>query len=288
MTAASSRLTVRSRATVKEVLQQHILLTSSDSPLLDCQILLGCVLKQSRTWLYAHDDYELSSVEANRFHSIFASRASGVPIAYITGAQEFWSMEFQVTRDTLIPRPDTELIIEILLDRFSQARATVIDLGTGAGPIAIALSRERPAFEIFATDISLATLQIAQLNNVQLTDNQVNFVVSDWLEAFSPNQFDIIVSNPPYIDAGDPHLESLRHEPQSALVSQKNGLQDLEKIIRSSQRYLKPGGMILLEHGYNQRTEVCDLLKSSHYTQMETLDDLAGQPRVVLAYKAAS
>jgi release factor glutamine methyltransferase len=281
MTAASSRLTVR------KVLQQHSLLISSDSSLLDCQIMLAHVLEKSRTWLYVHDEYELSCDETHRYHSAVESRASGVPIAYITGIQEFWSMKFQVTVDTLIPRPETELIIEILLDRYQKPSAIMIDLGTGAGSIAIALSRERPEFEIVATDISLAALQTARLNKNRLTGNPVNFIVSDWLDAFSPGHFDIIVSNPPYIEPDDPHLNALRHEPRSALVSQNNGLQDLEKIVRSSHDYLKPGGMILLEHGYNQQPDVLNLLNSCGYSGVEALNDLAGQPRVALAYREA-
>ncbi|HIG44358.1 MAG: peptide chain release factor N(5)-glutamine methyltransferase [bacterium] len=271
--------------TVKEALRQHTQIKLSDTPLLDCQILLAFVLQQSRTWLYAHDDYQLTCVETQRYQILLDSRTAGKPVAYITGIQEFWSLDFHVTQDTLIPRPETELIVETLLNRYTESQATVIDLGTGAGPIAISLAYERPEFNIFASDKSLSALQIARSNDQQLNESPVHFVQSDWLEPFKSGQFDIIVCNPPYVDPEDSHLKLLKYEPADSLVSGNSGMKDIERITCSSPAYLKPGGMILLEHGYNQQFAVQQLLKHSGYTDVEPLSDLSGQARAVLAYK---
>ncbi|HJL62405.1 MAG TPA: peptide chain release factor N(5)-glutamine methyltransferase [Pseudomonadales bacterium] len=276
---------IRVRPTVREALASQVCLTSSESPQLDCQILLGHVLQQSRTWLMAHDDYQLADQEAEVFIKLVNERSKGNPIAYIIGRQEFWSMEFQVNDATLIPRPDTELLVETILDRCNRNTATVVDLGTGAGPIAIALARERPDYTIFATDKTYDTLNVAQQNGRQLQHPNLFFVQADWLTTFKNGVFDIIVSNPPYIEPGDMHLDQLGFEPTCALISDENGLKDIRLIVSTAADYLKPGGMILLEHGYNQQTQVIDLLHTNDFCNVEPLMDLAGQPRAVLAYK---
>ncbi|MFT7688076.1 MAG: release factor glutamine methyltransferase, partial [Candidatus Azotimanducaceae bacterium] len=198
--------------------------------------------------------------------------------------QDFWSLTFSVNDATLIPRPDTELIVETILDRFPNEEMTVIDLGTGAGPIAISIASERSNFDIYASDMSFEALSLAKKNSLQIS-KKINFVQSNWLSAFDDNQFDIIISNPPYIDAKDEHLHALRFEPISALVAMDNGLSDIKAIISSAKSKLKTGGMIILEHGFDQQLAVKHILLDTGFSDVELLQDLAGQDRAVLAYK---
>ncbi|MBL4679201.1 MAG: peptide chain release factor N(5)-glutamine methyltransferase [Pseudomonadales bacterium] len=277
---------------VKEALKTQTQLTQSDSPLLDCHLLLGQALGKPRSWLLAHDDYILSTSESASYFSAFQQRKEGIPIAYILGEQEFWSLRFTVNQSTLIPRAETELLIEAILDRFppdtkkdhSKGRVQVIDLGTGAGPIAISLASERKHFKIVATDRSFDTLCTAQRNSQQVSSNKVVFVQCDWLTAFEDGQFDLIVSNPPYVEADDKHLESLKHEPYNALVADEKGLGDFRKIISSAEQKLRKGGMIILEHGYDQQSAVEGILVEYGFSGIEKLKDLNGQDRVILAY----
>ncbi len=271
--------------TVEEALKYKNHLTSSDSPDLDCQLLLAHALGQSRSWLFAHDDYQLGHCERQKFLNYCQHRADGKPLAYIVGRQEFWSLDFQVTEATLIPRPETELLVQTVLDRYKNESATLIDLGTGSGAIAAAIATERPAFSIFATDKTDPTLMVAAGNCQRLTTNPVRLIQADWLETFAPGQFDIIVSNPPYIDPDDDHLLNLIYEPTAALVSDDTGLKDISAIISGADRCLKAGGMILLEHGFDQQTAVIEMFKKHRFVKVEPLSDLAGQPRAVLAYR---
>ena len=271
---------------VDEALAKHTCLTISDSPHLDCQILLALILKQSRTCLFGHPEYALTVDESAQYERLVRSRAAGKPIAYITGCQEFWSRDFKVSEATLIPRPETELLVETILTRYPEPdNTTIIDLGTGAGPIAISLAAERPDFTLYATDKSRKALQIARCNSKRHHCNAIHFIQCDWLNCFSDAQFDVIVCNPPYVDPADEHLPSLSYEPALALVAASHGLSDLKKIISTARRCLKPGGMVLLEHGNDQQTEVAGMLKAHHFTRIEPLSDLAGQPRAVLAYQ---
>jgi len=277
---------------VKEALETQAQLTQSDSPLLDCHLLLGQALDKPRSWLLAHDDYILSASESASYFSAIQQRKEGVPIAYILGEQEFWSLRFTVNQSTLIPRAETELLIEAILDRFppdtkndgSKDRVQVIDLGTGAGPIAISLASERKHFNIVATDRSFGALNAAQRNSQQVSSNKVAFIQCDWLAAFEDGQFDLIVSNPPYVEADDKHLESLKHEPYSALVADEKGLGDFRKIISSAKQKLRKGGMIILEHGYDQQLAVEGILVEYGFSDIEKLKDLSGQDRAILAY----
>ena len=270
---------------IKEALTYSNRLTISDSPQLDCQVLLCHAIHRSRTWLIAHDDYALSDSEADCFRKSIIERSGGKPIAYITGTQEFWSLDFVVNETTLIPRPDTELLVETVLNRCKKNTATVIDLGTGCGAIAVSIAFERPEYTVFATDRIHATLQTARQNSQRLADNPVSFVQANWLQSFAPDQFDIIVTNPPYIEPDDNHLPALIHEPNHALVAQDSGLKDIRQIVSSASGYLKSGGMILIEHGFNQQNEVGELLATYHFKDIEPLMDLNGQPRAMLAYK---
>lgn len=224
-------------------------------------------------------------------------------MAYILGEQEFWSLTFKVDQFTLIPRAETELLVETILDRFplNGLPVRVIDLGTGAGPIAISLASERENFEIIATDRTFGALTMAKNNSQLLLPNEtsknssekrsektwprINFVQSNWLDSFEDSYFDLIVSNPPYVEAEDKHLESLKHEPYSALVADENGLGDFRKIISSAGQKLRKGGMIILEHGYNQQLAVEGVLKENGFSGIEKLKDLSGVDRAILAYQ---
>lgn len=263
----------------------HTCLVTTDSPRLDCQILLAHALGQSRPWLIAHDDYPLSRCEQRAFMTALEHRRNGKPTAYITGIQEFWSLDFRVNESTLIPRPETELLVQTILERYTSTDGVLVDLGTGAGSIAISIANERPGLFVFGSDMNHATLQIAAQNCRRLTKSSVLLVQSDWLAAFSPGQFDIIVSNPPYVQPDDKHLAALRYEPPAALVADDNGLKDIKRILASAARYLKSHGMILLEHGFNQQDAVISLYQQNGFVQVEPLSDFSGQPRAVLAYK---
>ena len=254
----------------------------SDTPLLDCQLLLSECLQRSKGWLLAHDEYCLTDEEAQTYTSLLARRIAGEPIAYILGSQGFWDMELRVTPDTLIPRPETELLVETVLATCGSAYQRVVDLGTGTGAIAIAIQRERPNWEVWATDFSSAALTVAEKNAVDWSAGKIQFLQSHWLSKFGPEEFDLIISNPPYIQHNDNHLQALQHEPTSALTASDNGMADLKTIIRQSTRCLKPGGRLLLEHGYDQQAQVTELLEKEGYTEIVLLADYNHIPRAVL------
>ena len=255
----------------------------SDTPILECHLLLSNCLNRSKSWLLAHDDYHLTNEEAQEYASLLSRRIAGEPIAYILGSQGFWDMELVVTPDTLIPRPETELLVETVLAIHDAEFHRVIDLGTGSGAIAIAIQRERPDWEVFATDYSSAALTVAVKNANEWSKGKINFLKSDWLKAFGSCAFDLIVSNPPYIREQDSHLPALHHEPQSALTAPDAGMADLNTIIEQSTRCLKPGGQILLEHGYHQQKDVAAYLHENGYTDIELFDDYNNTPRAVMA-----
>lgn len=259
---------------------KQALTTVSDSPLLDSQILLCHVKGKPRQWLYAHSEEPLNEDEALVLDRLVERRRSGEPIAYITGSRSFWKREFEVTPATLVPRPETELIVETLLERFNQQTRTVLDLGTGSGAIAISLADERPNWHITATDISGEALCVAQRNAPELTN--ITFLQSDWF-ANVAGQFDIIVSNPPYIAAADPHLATLHYEPKSALASGVDGLDAIRIIARDSARHISPTGALIVEHGYDQQEKVLRIMQDNGWLETQGLLDLAQQPRAVIA-----
>jgi release factor glutamine methyltransferase len=253
---------------------------------LDAEVLLGYVLSISRSELYAYHERRLSDESYARFSVLVTQCQEGVPIAYLTGYREFWSLNFHVTRDTLIPRPETELLVETILQLTEKnAVKQVAELGTGCGAIACALARERPFFKIYATDASPHALTIAQYNASQLDISTIEFSEGYWTDALPAISFDIIVSNPPYIAKDDPHLDPavLRFEPPSALFADKNGLSDLEKIILSARGYLTSGGYLLLEHGFAQGPSVRALFSCAGYHDVKTINDLQDLPRVTYA-----
>lgn len=270
---------------IKYVLNEaaRILAASSDSAALDAEILLCLTLDKERSHLRAWPDKELQPEHTARFWTLIQERQKGTPIAYITGRREFWSRDFHVTQDVLIPRPDTELLIELSLKLIPPDKLIkVIDLGTGSGIIAITLAAERPHANVSATDFSLAALRIAQLNaNKHHTDN-IQFYQSNWFANVPDAKFHLIVSNPPYIAEDDVHLKQgdIRFEPQTALCAGEQGLSDIKIIAETARNRLEPGGHLLIEHGYDQQHQVQTIFKDFHYDNVQTVTDLSGQPRV--------
>lgn len=265
-----------------------LLAKESDSAALDAEVLLCFVLQKERSYLRAWSEKRLSSPQRLQFQKLLKQRLEGYPIAYLIGVREFWSREFKVTPDVLIPRPDTELLIELCLGLIPKHEMfKIIDLGTGSGAIAITLAAERPNVTMFATDISEAALKVARQNAALHRIKNIHFQKSAWFENINENEFDLIVSNPPYIAANDPHLQQgdLRFEPQHALISEGNGLQDITEIAKSAVHFLKTGGHLLVEHGYDQQDLVQTIFQGFSYQNIQTHKDLAGLPRVTSAEK---
>ena len=274
------------------LLQARTQLRQSETPDLDAQLLLAHTLQKPRSWLFAHDDMLLSPDQQARFEQLLARRAEGVPVAYLLGEAAFYDFILKVTPDVLIPRPETELLVESALEKLREKMAAqkvgdppvrAVDLGTGSGAIAIALARHAPTAHIAASDASPNALAVAQDNARRLGVN-IDFRHGSWLAPFAGERFDVIVSNPPYIAPADPHLQGdIRHEPQSALVADTDGLADLQTIIQQAPAHLEPGSWLLLEHGYDQQHAVESLLRTAGFDAVACLNDLAGQPRVSLA-----
>jgi len=252
----------------------------SETPQLDSYLLISEVLARSREWLVAHAEEAVCSVDETRIQALFARRYTGEPVAYIRGYQSFWQRDFFVTPDTLIPRPDTELLMEITLARFDQQSIKVVDLGTGAGALAVSLAAERPGWQILATDISKSTLAIARKNAGSLAN--VNFLQGSWFSNIK-GRFDLIISNPPYIRNTDPHLQALKFEPALALTAGHDGLDCIREIVNNCHEHLVPGGQILFEHGYDQQESVIQLLITAGLIEVQVFRDLQGQPRAVIA-----
>ncbi len=243
------------------------------------------VLSVSRAQLFARPESPVSPQDDERFRLLLVRRLQGEPIAHIVGHREFWSLQLDVTPATLIPRPDTELLVELALERIPVAATfTIADLGTGSGAIALAIASERPRCHIVASDISEEALAVARRNAQQLALTNVEFLQGDWYQALGSTRFDLILSNPPYIRANDPHLAKgdVRFDPPAALVSGVDGLDALRCIIADAQQHLRPGGWLLVEHGYDQGDVVAELFAVAGFTQMATINDLGEQPRVSL------
>ena len=270
--------------TIAEALDQASAVIAGDSPRLDAEVLLAHCLDKPRGHLLAWPEKPLPPDTERRFLALVNKRASGRPISHLTGQREFWSLPLRVTPDVLIPRPETELLVETALARLASPRARVADLGAGSGAIALALASERPGWRITATDQSAAALTLARQNAERLGLNAIEFRQGDWCDALAGEPYDLILSNPPYIPPGDPHLQTgdLRFEPRQALVSADDGLADLAAIIDQARAHLKPGGWLMLEHGYNQAEPVRKRLARRDYQAIETLSDLAGHPRVTV------
>lgn len=248
----------------------------------EARLLLGHVLNKSAAWLLAHGEQVLDEDDLLAFASLVARRAGGEPVAYLVGRREFFGRDFEVSPAVLIPRPETELLVDIALATVGAGEtARILDLGTGSGCIAISLALELPQAQVTAVDASAAALAVARRNADRLSA-RLRCVQSDWFDALGEEEFDLIVANPPYIAAADPHLAAgdLRHEPVTALASGTDGLDDLRRIIAGSPAHLAPGGQLWLEHGHDQAPAVQDLLGGEGLTAIEQHRDLAGIIRV--------
>ena len=258
-------------------------LRESDDARLDSQVLLAYALNVSRTWLFTWPDKALDGATLTAFNALIEERKSGTPIAYITGYRDFWSLRLKVTPDTLIPRADTELLVETALTlKNVEKPCDVIDLGTGTGAIALSLANECPSWRITATDINPKTLAVAKENATRL-ELAVSFKESAWFDAIN-DRYDLVISNPPYIESDDPHLQQgdLRFEPADALSSGKDGLDDIRRLVQQALKHLKKDGYLLLEHGYQQAEAVHSLMEKAGYIDIETHQDIEGRDRVTL------
>ncbi|MCF7514753.1 peptide chain release factor N(5)-glutamine methyltransferase [Pseudoalteromonas sp. L23] len=261
------------------------LLPHSESAKLDSEVLLLHVIDKNRTYLFTWPEAELSALEQQQFEECIARRVTGEPVAHITGQREFWSLPLKVNNSTLIPRPDTETLVEHVLTLNMPNDAQVLDLGTGTGAIALALASEYPAWQITAVDASADAVALAKSNQSQLGFRNVSILQSDWFSAVAEQQFDLIVSNPPYIDEADHHLSQgdVRFEPLSALVADDHGYADIFHIIRTAKQHLNSGGYLLLEHGFEQADKIQQFFAEMAYINILTIKDMAGCDRVTLA-----
>lgn len=255
---------------------------SIDEPGLEASVLLAHVLRKSRTWLFAHPEAAPVADVRQRFEALIADRVAGEPVAYLTGEREFWSLPLRVSRNTLVPRADTELVTERALAVLPKREAHVADLGTGSGAIAASLAWERPGWQIVATDASPPALETARENFNHLGLSRVETRLGDWYRPLHGERFDLVVSNPPYIRDGDPHLGcgDPRHEPRMALVSGHDGLDALRRIIGEAHRHLVAAGWLIVEHGWDQGEAVRALFQAARFSLIRTHHDLTGHERV--------
>jgi release factor glutamine methyltransferase len=260
----------------------------SESPRLDAEILLARAIDVPRSYLFAHPEDTLDAGAIARLKRSIARRAAFEPLAYITGRKEFWSLELIVTPDTLVPRPESELLVELALRELPRkASLRVLDLGTGCGAIALAIASERPLCNLVATDASDAALRVAQENARQLEIANIEFVAGRWTEPLAGPPFDLIVSNPPYVQATDPVLKTLRSEPLIALVAGDDGLADIRILARDCPAILQGRGKLLLEHGSEQGAAVAKILSENGWVDIVCVPDYAGLPRVTTAARPA-
>lgn len=252
--------------------------------LLDAQLFLMQILNCSRAQLISHSENKLSPDEAHQFDVMLKRRAKGEPVAYILGKKSFWDLDLLVNPGVLVPRPETEMLVEWVLNSFSSCENTLIaDLGTGSGAIALSLAKAKPHWRLVATDFSSEALQVAKQNANVYQLNNVEFYKGSWCEALPVIQFDVIISNPPYIDEQDVYLQGdIRFEPRSALVASDEGFADLLQIAKEAQHYLIPSGYLVLEHGWTQADRLRNELIRLGYEEVQTFKDLAGYDRMTV------
>ncbi|WP_409075543.1 peptide chain release factor N(5)-glutamine methyltransferase [Pantoea sp. C3] len=263
-------------------------LCGGDSPKRDAEILLSFVTGKSRSWLMAFDETLLNDQQLTQLDALLLRRAQGEPVAHLIGEREFWSLPLRVNDATLIPRPDTEILVEQALVRLPATPSRILDLGTGTGAIALAIASERPDCQVVGVDRIEAAMELAQLNAEQLGLSNASFSLSHWFRDLAPSRFDLIVSNPPYIDANDIHLGQgdVRFEPRSALVAEEAGLADLRTLIEQAPHWIVAGGWLLLEHGWQQEHAVRQLMIENGYQAVATANDYGGNPRVTFGQLA--
>lgn len=256
----------------------------SASPRLDAEVLMMHAASVTRAWLYAWGDRELAGVPRARFEALVAARALGHPVAYLIGEREFWGLPLRVDEATLIPRPDTECLVEALLAKMPHGPGKALDLGTGTGAIALALASERPEWHVIGVDKVPSAVHLATANATRLALSNVTFWVSDWFSALGNEKFDVIAANPPYIAEDDPHLAQgdVRFEPRSALVAGDAGLADLYHLARTARAHLVADGWLGLEHGWEQAAQVREALTQAGYTDVVSIVDLGARERLTL------
>jgi len=260
----------------------------SDSPALDAELLLANCLKKNQTYLHTWPEIILNTAQQECFKKHLEKRLNDYPVAYLLGEQAFWTLDLIVTPDVLIPRPETELLVETALNKISHIKQPrILDLGTGSGAIALAIASERPDALLIACDSSNAVLKVARQNAIRnKLDNRIEFIQSNWfanIQADQQQSFDLIVSNPPYISPDDPHLsQTIRHEPRTALAAENNGMADIEIIIKNSITYLKPKSYLIIEHGYDQAKLSQQLFLQNNYINIESYKDLNKIQRITL------
>lgn len=259
---------------------------ASDTPRIDAEYLLLHVTNQSMAWLISYGDCQATSKHLSTFYALIEQRAKGVPVAYLMGYRDFWTLQLQVNEHVLIPRGDTEVLVEQALARLDKsAPQRIADLGTGSGAIALSLAKELPTSSVVAVDLHAQALAVAQQNAIDNQIANVEFRQASWLNGLENETFDLIASNPPYVDAQDPHLQQgdLRFEPDSALIADDNGMADLQTIITGAVNHLCKDGWLLLEHGYNQAEAVGELLNQTGFENIELYADLNHLPRCTAA-----
>ena len=271
-------------ATIASLIRHaKLTLHSIDSAHLDSELLLAHVLGVDRSWLFAHPNSRCTSEQKDGYLRLIQRRASGEPFAYLVTQQSFWEDEFFVCEGALIPRPDTERLIEIVLAAFGDEPKTVLDLGTGSGCIAVSLAKARPSWSVYASDIESDALAVAMKNSKAAPN--CSLIQSDWLKAIRPSSVDVIVSNPPYIAPGDPHLADLSFEPQRALVAEQNGYSAYAAILHDAHSVLTPSGALVFEHGYEQQAELTNMVEAAGFSAVG-YKDLSGLPRVLVGTRS--
>jgi release factor glutamine methyltransferase len=270
--------------TLNELLLQAAASFDSDSARLDAELLLSEVLGCQRSYFYTWPDKVLDTESIARFQCLVERRRCGEPVAHILGRRDFWTLELDVTADTLIPRPDTELLVETALDTLPEGEQTIVDLGTGSGAIALALASERPCWQVYALDRYAGAAALAQRNRRKHGLENVQIVQGDWADSLASGCFDLVVSNPPYIEEQDAHLMQgdVRFEPLTALVAAQQGLADIERITQQAASLLRAGGYLMLEHGFQQGDAVLAILQAAGFVGLQTHQDLAGLDRISL------
>ena len=268
--------------TVAALLREAGSKLESETPRLDAELMLGFVLQKNSAWLLAHGDDELPLPSQVTFLELLERRIAGEPVAHIIGSRGFWTLDLRVTADTLIPRPETELLVELAIAKCaSDKKLRILDLGTGTGAVALAIASECKNSEVLAADKSAAALGVAR-ENARRNNLQVEFIQSDWFEALADKKFDLIVSNPPYICNDDPHLSlgDVRFEPLTALASGPDGLDDIRLIIAQAPQYCLPGAWLMIEHGFDQGEAIRALFSNAGFSHVETAQDLEQRDRV--------